>query len=116
MAGLGHRCRVRRLLLQLSDRLRDFNASVQKDLGLSIAQVGRYISVRRHHPRLFTHMHKFWVIGLLLAFIDIPDFGGFLGRIAGSVEKMADAKPEQDADEITLDAATRRTASVIFRG
>jgi hypothetical protein len=36
--------------------------------------------------------------------IDIPDFGGFLGRIAGSVEKMADAKPEQDADEITLDA------------
>ena len=36
---------------------------------------------------LFTHMHIFWVAGLLLAFIDIPDFGGFLGRIAGSVEK-----------------------------
>ena len=42
---------------------------------------------------LFTHMHIFWVAGLLLAFIDIPDFGGFLGRIAGSVEKMAGVKP-----------------------
>jgi hypothetical protein len=42
---------------------------------------------------LFTHMHIFWVAGLLLAFIDIPDFGGFLGRIAGSVERMAGVKP-----------------------
>lgn len=42
---------------------------------------------------LFTHMHIFWVAGLLLAFIDIPDFGGFLGRIAGSVEKIAGVKP-----------------------
>ena len=25
---------------------------------------------------LFTHMHVFWVAGLLLALIDIPDFGG----------------------------------------
>jgi hypothetical protein len=41
---------------------------------------------------LFTHMHIFWVAGLLLAFIDIPDFGGFLGRIAGSVERMAGVK------------------------
>jgi hypothetical protein len=37
-------------------------------------------------------MHIFWVAGLLLAFIDIPDFGGFLGRIAGSVERMAGVK------------------------
>ncbi|HET9718427.1 MAG TPA: hypothetical protein VFP60_19835 [Pseudolabrys sp.] len=41
---------------------------------------------------LFTHMHIFWVAGLLLAFIDIPDFGGFLGRIAGSVERIAGVK------------------------
>lgn len=41
---------------------------------------------------LFTHMHIFWVAGLLLAFIDIPDFGGFFGRIAGSVERMAGVK------------------------
>ncbi|HEY7230493.1 MAG TPA: hypothetical protein VH558_09000 [Pseudolabrys sp.] len=49
---------------------------------------------------LFTHMHIFWVAGLLLAFIDIPDFGGFLGRIAGSVEKMAGVKPGAGADEV----------------
>src|SRR5690242_17972901 len=39
---------------------------------------------------LFTHMHIFWVAGLLLALIDFPDVGGWLGRIAGSVEKIAD--------------------------
>lgn len=49
---------------------------------------------------LFTHMHIFWVIGLLLAFIDIPDFGGFLGRIAGSVERMAGVKPGAGADDV----------------
>ena len=48
---------------------------------------------------LFTHMHIFWVAGLILAFIDIPDFGGFLGRIARSVERMAGLKPGADADE-----------------
>ena len=42
---------------------------------------------------LFTHMHIFWVIGLLLALIDFPDIGGWLGRIAGSVEKIADNQP-----------------------
>jgi hypothetical protein len=41
---------------------------------------------------LFTHMHIFWIAGLLLAFIDLPDFSGFLGRIAGSVERMAGVK------------------------
>ena len=25
---------------------------------------------------LFTHMHIFWVAGLLLALVDLPDFGG----------------------------------------
>jgi hypothetical protein len=49
---------------------------------------------------LFTHMHIFWVIGLVLAFIDIPDFGGFLGRIAGSVEKIAGVKPGAGADDV----------------
>ena len=38
---------------------------------------------------LFTHVHIFWVIGLLLALIDLPDFGTPLRRIAGSLEKMA---------------------------
>lgn len=48
---------------------------------------------------LFTHMHIFWVAGLILAFIDIPDFGGSLGRIAGSVERMAGLKPGAGADD-----------------
>jgi len=48
---------------------------------------------------LFTHMHIFWVIGLLLAFIDIPDFGGFLGRIAGSVETIAGKTPDPDSGQ-----------------
>ena len=38
---------------------------------------------------LFTHMHIFWIAGLLLAFIDFPDFGTPLGRIAGATEKIA---------------------------
>src|SRR5215510_8504521 len=42
---------------------------------------------------LFTHMHIFWVAGLLLALIDIPDFGTPLRSIAGSVERIADATP-----------------------
>lgn len=41
---------------------------------------------------LFTHIHIFWIAALLLAMIDIPDFGTPLRRIAGSVEKIADAK------------------------
>ena len=49
---------------------------------------------------LFTHMHIFWIIGLLLAFIDLPDFGGFMGRIAGSVEKMAGVKPGAGAEGV----------------
>jgi hypothetical protein len=44
---------------------------------------------------LFTHMHIFWVIGLLLALIDIPDFGGPLNRMAGSLEKIAGTPPER---------------------
>jgi hypothetical protein len=38
---------------------------------------------------LFTHIHLFWVAGLLLALIDIPDFLAPLTRIAGSNERIA---------------------------
>src|SRR5262245_50009335 len=44
---------------------------------------------------LFTHMHIFWIIGLVLAFIDIPDFGTPLKRIAGGVEKIAGIEPDE---------------------
>jgi len=52
---------------------------------------------------LFTHVHLFWVIGLLLAFIDIPDFGGVLGRMAGSLEKIARIPPGQGAADVPDD-------------
>jgi hypothetical protein len=48
---------------------------------------------------LFTHNHLFWVIGLFLAMIDLPDFGTPMRRIARSVEKMAGVAPEPDAAE-----------------
>jgi hypothetical protein len=64
---------------------------------------------------LFTHMHIFWVAGLLLAFIDIPDFGGFLGRIAGSVERMAGVRPGAGADDVpeTGSATPSRAAEAV---
>src|SRR5918998_3023070 len=38
---------------------------------------------------LFTHVHLFWVAGLLLALIDIPDFSGTFTRMAGALGKIA---------------------------
>lgn len=38
---------------------------------------------------LFTHMHIFWIAGLVLALLELPDFGTPLNRIAGSAEKLA---------------------------
>src|SRR5437588_2454911 len=49
---------------------------------------------------LFTHMHIFWVAGLLLALIDLPDLGSFLGRIAGSVERIAGITRPEEAGEV----------------
>src|SRR3954454_15788025 len=46
---------------------------------------------------LFTHMHIFWVAGLLLALIDLPDFTGPMRRIARSAERLAGLKPGQGA-------------------
>jgi NADH:ubiquinone oxidoreductase subunit 5 (subunit L)/multisubunit Na+/H+ antiporter MnhA subunit len=45
---------------------------------------------------LFTHIHIFWVLALLLALIDLPDLGS-LNRIAGSVEKIATARLQPEA-------------------
>lgn len=38
---------------------------------------------------LFTHVHAFWVAGLLLALIELPDFVGPWKRMASSLEKMS---------------------------
>jgi len=45
---------------------------------------------------LFTHLHIFWIAGLLLALIDLPDFGTPLSRIATSAEKIAGIEPSED--------------------
>lgn len=49
---------------------------------------------------LFTHMHIFWIAGLLLALIEFPDFGTVLGRIAQAVEGIAGIKFDEDSREI----------------
>jgi hypothetical protein len=51
-----------------------------------------------------SHIHLFWIAGLLLALIDLPDFGTPLQSIAGSVERIADsAQPD------TVSEAERET-------
>jgi hypothetical protein len=47
---------------------------------------------------LFTHQHIFWIIGLILAFIEIPDFGTPLKRIAGGVEKIAGLESPEETE------------------
>ena len=61
---------------------------------------------------LFTGIHVFWVAALLLAFVDIPDFGGSLGRMASSLEKIAGSSPPRQslpipaADSVMLERKT----------
>jgi hypothetical protein len=41
---------------------------------------------------LFTHNHIYWIIGLLLALVQLPDFSTPLSRMAESLAKMARTK------------------------
>jgi hypothetical protein len=59
---------------------------------------------------LFTHNHLFWVIGLLLAMVDLPDFGTPLRRIAGSVEKIAGVPPDDEAAETAGEGSAHAAA------
>lgn len=53
---------------------------------------------------LFTHVHAFWVAGLLLALIDLPDFQTPLKRIATSLEKLSgvETPPEPETKSIPV--------------
>jgi hypothetical protein len=42
---------------------------------------------------LFTNIHLFWVIGLFLALVDLPDFTTPLRRIASSLETISGSSP-----------------------
>ena len=55
---------------------------------------------------MFTHMHIFWIAGLLLALIDFPDLRGLLKRIAGSTEKIAAKNSPEGADQSSPSAMT----------
>lgn len=44
-------------------------------------------------------MHMFWIAGLLLAMIDLPDFGRPMASIAHSVERIANASPEEPGEQ-----------------
>jgi hypothetical protein len=68
---------------------------------------------------LFTHIHLFWIAALLLALVDLPDFGTPLRSIAGSVEKIAesaegtgkaDASDEEEA--ATTEPTVRKEAGI----
>jgi hypothetical protein len=50
---------------------------------------------------LFTHIHLFWIAALLLALVDLPDFGTPLNSIAGSVKKIAGSAEGGDKAEVT---------------
>jgi hypothetical protein len=56
---------------------------------------------------LFTHNHAFWVAGLVLAFIDLPDFGTPLRQIASSLERMARASGARVPGETTPGAVSK---------
>src|ERR1700730_13726850 len=60
---------------------------------------------------LFTHNHLFWVIGLLLAMIDLPDFGTPLRSIAGSVQKIAGAPPAPETAEAAAGSPAHAVAA-----
>jgi hypothetical protein len=60
---------------------------------------------------LFTHNHLFWVIGLFLAMVDLPDFSSPLRSIAGSVEKIAGVPAEPDPTEPPTETAGHGTGT-----
>jgi hypothetical protein len=61
---------------------------------------------------LFTHIHLFWIAALLLALIDLPDFGTPLRSIADSVEKIADSPEATARPDAPPEAGAAASASV----
>ncbi|MFZ0098593.1 MAG: hypothetical protein WAK98_08925 [Gemmobacter sp.] len=60
---------------------------------------------------LFTHQNIFWIAALLLAMIDLPDFGSPLKSIAASLEKMAGLKGD-DPDTPPDDDGAMQTGAM----
>jgi hypothetical protein len=65
---------------------------------------------------LFTHIHLFWVAGLLLALIELPDFSTPLGRMAGSLEKIARGRRREPEVAAEPEAAARPETEIPATG
>jgi hypothetical protein len=67
---------------------------------------------------LFTHNHTFWVAGLLLALVPLPDFTTPLRTMASSLEKIANAQAAAPAPSPSTGAepAEARSASIAQAG
>ncbi|MDN4999328.1 hypothetical protein ACFQZO_00355 [Bradyrhizobium sp. GCM10027634] len=61
---------------------------------------------------LFTHEHLYWIAALVLALIELPDFGTPIRSIAESVEKIADGVPPKSADELSQPNAVPASVAV----
>jgi hypothetical protein len=59
---------------------------------------------------LLTHNHAFWIAALLLALVDIPEFGGPLNRLVVSVEKIAGIEPGQGTAKVTSEKVAEQAA------
>jgi hypothetical protein len=55
---------------------------------------------------LFTHNHAFWVAGLLLALVQLPDFTAPLTTMARSLSKMAGLPDPGEVQQPPQEAAT----------
>lgn len=64
---------------------------------------------------LFTHVHAFWVAGLLLALVDLPDFVSPLKRIAGALEKRVGIEPPLEPAPIADQLSGGSTAGLQSR-
>lgn len=64
---------------------------------------------------LFTHIHAFWVAGLILAMVDFPDFSTPLHTIAGSLERLADASTPLAPDHV-IDVLPQAPEEKLLRG
>ena len=67
---------------------------------------------------LFTHNHAFWIAGLLLALVPLPDFGTPLASIARSLGKMAgnDSASETPPGAIAAEAPRHPAPAPDSRG
>jgi hypothetical protein len=58
---------------------------------------------------LFTHNHIFWIAALLLAMVELPDFGGALESISQSLKRISGETPPEKASVEAEKAATPGT-------